>query len=135
MSNQTDIVAEAFLARLVPIFHEVTLGAIRHFQFENYAPNAALAALGGLAAAAVLYAIGVWLRRMPERVSTDAQQVKIEKLRAVAHEWLPWLLVLAPTPVGGVLVMAAGFFRLNPRLAWAVILLSEMVFRAMPYVR
>jgi membrane protein YqaA with SNARE-associated domain len=58
-----DILIQAFTSRLLPIYSEVTLGAIRHFKFEEYPANAAIAAIGGLAAAAVLYAIGVWLRR------------------------------------------------------------------------
>jgi len=130
-----DILIQAFTSRLVPIYSEVTLGAIRHFRFEQYPANAALAAIGGLLAAVVLYAIGVWLRRMPERVSTDEQRARIESMRKGAREWLPWLLVLSPTPVGGVVIMAAAFFRLNWRLVGVIIVLTEVVFRAMPYLR
>lgn len=130
-----DIFIEAFLARLAPVFHEVTLGAIRNFKLEEYPANAALAAVGGLLALALYYAAGVFLRRMPERVSTDEQRARIEKMRGVAHYWLPYLLVLSPTPVGGVVVMAAGFFRFAPKLALIIVIASEIVFRAMPYLR
>ncbi len=130
-----DIFTEALLARLLPIYHEVTLGAIRHLQFEQYPPNAALAALGALLALALWYAVGVWLRRMPERVSTEEQRARIDAMRGAAREWLPWLLVLSPTPVGGVVVMAAGFFRLHPRRVAAIVLASELLFRAIPYLR
>lgn len=130
-----DIFTQAFLSRLLPLFHEVTLGAIRHFKLEEYPLNAAVAAVGALLASALLYAIGAWLRRMPERVSTEAQRVRIEKMRGAAREWLPWLLVLSPTPVGGVIIIAAGFFRLNWRLVALIIVISEVVYRAMPYLR
>ena len=91
--------------------------------------------MGGLLAATVLYAIGVWLRRMPERVSTEEQRARIEVMRGVAREWLPWLLVLAPTPLGGVIIIAAAFFRLNWQMVCGIIVASEVVFRAMPYMR
>ncbi|MDX2095937.1 MAG: hypothetical protein SFW64_08385 [Alphaproteobacteria bacterium] len=130
-----DIFMQAFLSRLLPIYHEVTLGAIRHLQFGQYPANAALAAVGGLLALAVYYAVGVWLRRMPERVSTEAQRARIEAMRGAAREWLPWLLILSPTPVGGVVVMAAGFFRLTPAKVAAIVVASEILFRAMPYIR
>lgn len=130
-----DVFFEAFLARLLPFYHEVTLAAIERLSFAEYPANAALAALGGILALGVYYGAGIFLRRLPERVSTEAQQARIETLRRVAREWLPWLLVLSPTPIGQVFVMAAGFFRLNGRLVWAVIVASEAVFRAMPYLR
>lgn len=124
---------EAFIARLLPLYSEVTLGAIRHMKMEEYPVNAVLAGAGGLLAAAVLFAIGILLRRMPERVSTEEQRARIEVMRLHAHFWLPYLLVLSPTPVGGIIVIAAGFFRMKPALAGAVIVASEVVFRAMPY--
>lgn len=130
-----EIFIQAFLARLVPIYHEVTLGAIRHFHFEQYPANAALAAVGGLLALAVWYAVGVWLRRMPERVSTDEQHERIKKMQSAAGGWLPWLLILSPTPIGGLLVMAAAFFRLHPRKVAAIVFASEILFRAIPYLR
>lgn len=129
-----NILTEAFLARLVPVYHEVALGAIRHFKLDKYPENAVLAAIGGLLALAIYYAVGVFLRRMPERVSTDEQRARIESMRTVAQHWLPWLLVFSPTPIGGVVVMAAAFFRLNGRLTVAVVLASELLFRAMPYL-
>jgi membrane protein YqaA with SNARE-associated domain len=130
-----NIFTEAFLARLLPVYSEVTLGAIRHFKLEEYPPSAALAAVGGLLALAIYYAVGIWLRRMPERVSTEEQRARIEKMRGAAREWLPWLLVLSPTPLGGVVVMAAGFFRLRPVMVLAIVFASEILFRAMPYLR
>ncbi len=132
---QTQVIAEAFRARLLPMGQELTLGAIRQFHRVDYPAYAALAALGGLLGSALLYALGLWLRRMPERVSTPEQRLRIEQLRGVAKEWLPWLLVLSPTPLGGMMTLAAGFFRLSPKLVFAVILTSEAVFRAMPYLR
>lgn len=130
-----EIFIQAFLARLIPIFHEVTLGAIRHFDFANYPANAALAAVGGVLALVLWYGVGVWLRRMPERVSTYEQQERIKKMQAAAGGWLPWLLILSPTPVGGVVVMAAAFFRLTPRKVALIVIASEILFRAIPYLR
>jgi len=130
-----DIFIQAFLTRLLPIYQERVLGALRHFQFEHYPQGAAQAAAGALLASLLLYAIGVWLRRMPERVSTHEQRARIEAMREKAREWLPWLLVLSPTPVGGVVIMAAAFFRLSPRKVAAIVLLSELLWRAMPYLR
>ncbi len=126
---------EAFLSRLIPVFHEVTLGAIRQFHLEEYPLNALLAGLGGLLALALYYALGIFLRRMPERVSTPEQQARVEAMRAKAGECLPWLLVLSPTPLGGIMIMAAGFFRLSPKLALTIVIASEILFRAMPYLR
>lgn len=100
-----DIFIQGFLARLVPIYHERVLGALRHFNFEAYPQNAALAAVGALLALVIWYGVGVWLRRMPERVSTEEQRARIEAMRSTAREWLPWLLILSPTPLGGVVVM------------------------------
>jgi membrane protein YqaA with SNARE-associated domain len=130
-----NIFTEAFLARLLPVYSEVTLGAIRHFTLGEYPANAALAAVGGLLALAVYYGVGVWLRRMPERSSTEVQRARIEAMRKAAHEWLPWLLVLSPTPLGGVVVMAAGFFRLRLAMVFLVVIASEILFRAIPYLR
>lgn len=126
------IITEAFVARLLPVFHEVTLPAILNLHPMEYPLAAAVAGVGGIAAAALLYVIGVWLRRMPERVSTEAQRTRIESLRATARSWLPWLLILAPTPFGGVLVMAAGFFAIRPLVAAIAIIAAEVAWRASP---
>lgn len=130
-----DIFIQGFLARLLPIYHEVTLGAIRHFNLEDYPANALLAGVGALLALLVWHGVGVWLRRMPERVSTEDQRARIEAMRGAAREWLPWLLVLSPTPVGGVVVMASAFFRLTPTKVMAIVVTSEVLWRAMPYLR
>ncbi|MFZ4540923.1 MAG: hypothetical protein ACOYNL_03810 [Rickettsiales bacterium] len=130
-----DIFIQALLSRLLPLFHEVTLSAIRHFKLEEYPANATFAAVGALTASALLYAIGIWLRRLPEKVSTKEQRARIESMRARAQEWLPWLLVLAPTPLGGVIIMAAAFFRVRPPMVFAIVIAAEILFRAMPYLR
>lgn len=130
-----DILFQAFLARLLPFFHEVSLNAIRHFKLEEYPPYAAIAAIGALLASVLLYAIGVWLRRMPEKVSTPLQQARIESMRKTAREWLPWLLVLAPTPIGGITIIAAAFFRLRPAMVGGIVIAAEILWRAMPYLR
>lgn len=129
------VFTEAFAARLLPIYNEATLSAMRNFKLEEYPPHAVLAGVGGVLALGVYYLVGVWLRRAPERMSNEEQRARIEKMRKAASFWLPYLLVLSPTPVGGVVVMAAGFFRMKPALVMAIILLAEGVFRAMPYLR
>jgi membrane protein YqaA with SNARE-associated domain len=126
------IITEAFVARLLPVFHEVTLPAILNLHPTEYPLAAAVAGVGGVAAAALLYLLGVWLRRMPERVSSDSQRARIEKMRAKAHEWLPWLLILAPTPIGGMLVVASGFFAIRPLVAAIAIIAAEVLWRASP---
>lgn len=129
----SQIFIEGFLVRLAPFYHEVTLDAVRHFHIDQYPENAALASVGALLALLIYYLFGIWLRRMPERVSTPEQQLNIEMLRVQAHFWLPYLLVLAPTPVGGVVVMAAGFFRMKPWKVAGIVVVTEVLWRAMPY--
>lgn len=120
------------LHRLLPYHHEVALNALRQFDLTAYQTHAPFAAAGALLASALLYAIGIWLRRLPGKISTEAQQARIEKLRAVAMEWLPYLLILSPTPMGGVLIMAAGFFGLRPLVAGMAILAAEIAWRVAP---
>lgn len=132
MSTLTDIFTEAFLHRLLPYQHELALGALRSFNHAAYVQQLWLAGAGALVASALLYAVGIWLRRMPEKVSTDPQRARIEKIRIVATTWLPWLLILAPTPVGGILVMAAGFFAISPLRAGTMILAAEILWRVSP---
>jgi membrane protein YqaA with SNARE-associated domain len=132
MSTLTDIASEAFLARLLPFFHhEVTLNAMHAF---GEPPPIAMAAAGaaGLAASAILYGVGVWLRRLPKKISTPEQQARIEKIRGVAVEWLPWLLILVASPVGGLLAIAAGFFAIRPAVAALAMLGGEVLWRISP---
>lgn len=127
-----EIFTEAFTTRLLPLFDEVTLGAIQRFQPENYPANAALAALGALTASALLYLFGVWLRRMPERISTPEQRERVKVLETKLCGWMPYLLILAPTPVGNAIIIAAGFFCLRPWLAATMIILAEVLWRVSP---
>ena len=128
-----DVFSEAFLVRLLPMYHEVVLGAIRHFRFAEYPPYAVLAACGALLALAVYYAVGCLLRPLPQRVSTPGQQARIEAMRPHARRLLPWLLLLAPTPLGGVVVMAAAFFRLPLRHVLVPVIASEILWRTLLY--
>ncbi len=131
MTTATDIFTEAFIARLLPFKHEVTLPAM--WSFGEPPPVAiATAGLAGLLAGAVLYLIGVWLRRLPKHVSTPEQRERIEKMRAGARGFLPWLLILAPTPVGGMLTIAAGFFAVRPWMAALMLIAAEAAWRLSP---
>lgn len=132
VSDVTTLVSEAFLARLLPMYDEVTLNAIRSLRMVDYPPAAIVSAVGALAASAVLYAVGIWLRRLPKKVSTDAQQERVAAMRAVAHEWLPWLLILSASPVGGILIMAAGFFAIRPWKVALMLVAAEIAWRAAP---
>jgi membrane protein YqaA with SNARE-associated domain len=132
MNQAFAIFIEAFLTRLLPIYHEVTLGAVKALQPQSYPAMAAIAGGGALPASAVLYGIGVLLRRMPEKVSTEEQQVRIKKMQGAAKGWLPWLLILSPTPVGGILIIAASFFRLSPLVIVLAILSAEVLWRISP---
>jgi membrane protein YqaA with SNARE-associated domain len=129
-----NIFTEAFMTRLLPLFNEVTLGATRHFQPEHYPLNALLAAAGALTASVLLFLFGIWLRRMPDRVSTDAQKNRIKKMQIAAGSWLPWLLILSASPIGGALIMAAGFFRMRPAVAAAAIIAAEVLWRISPLI-
>jgi membrane protein YqaA with SNARE-associated domain len=128
----TALMTEGVLARLLPAAKETTLQALQQFQPEAYLQASAFAAAGALLASALLYMVGIWLRRVPKKVSTEAQQARIEKLRGVAMEWLPWLLIFSPTPIGGMLILAAGFFGLRPVVAALAIIGGELLWRASP---
>ena len=129
------IFQEALLTKLLPLFNEVTLIAILHFwPTSQYLEAALVAAAGAFAGSVILYGIGIWLRRMPEKVSTPAQQKRVMRMQKDAHQWLPWLLVLAPTPFGTAIIMAAGFFRIKPWIATSIIVASEILWRASPLI-
>lgn len=130
-----EIFTQAFIARLIPSAHEVMLPAIRNFHFEQYPQNAAMAAWGALTASVILYFIGMLLRRWPERASTDEKRAQMENVRTKAQSIVPWMLVFAPLPVGGMIIIAAGFFRLRPAKVAIILLASEALYRAMPYLQ
>ena len=132
MDQFVAVFTEAFLAQLLPVFAEVALPSIRLLQPGMYIQAATVACAGALLAAWLLYALGIWLRRMPERVSTEAQLARIEGMRGAARHWLPYLLILAPTPVGGVLIVAAGFFRIHPLVAGLAVLGGQVLWRVSP---
>ena len=132
MHDTIAIAQEAFLTRLLPVFQETTLPALLKFHPEQYPPHAVLAGVAALVASVLLYLLGVWLRRMPERVSNDAQRARIESMRALARHWLPYLLVLSPTPLGGILIVAAGFFRIHPITAALAVIAAEVLWRISP---
>lgn len=127
-----DVFQEAFLHRLLPLFRETTLAAIRSLHPEQYPLNAVVAGIGALAVSAVLYAVGVWLRRLPEKVSTESQRARVENIRRVADQWLIWLLILSPTPVGGILIIASGFFAIPKVKAMLAITAAELLWRLSP---
>lgn len=131
MSRLTDVATEAFTARLLPTYHEITLDAMHQF---GAPPPIAIVVAGAaaLAASALLYGVGVWMRRLPTKISTPEQQLRIEKLRKVAEQWLPWLLILTPTPIGGMLALAAGFFAIRPIVAALAIVAGEVLWRISP---
>ena len=129
---QIELFTEAFISRLLPLFDEVTITAIRKFQPEHYPQAAILAGLGALCASALLYGFGVWLRRMPQRISTEEQRARIVALEKGICRWLPYLLILSPTPIGNAIIIAAGFFCLRPRTATIMIVLAEVAWRSSP---
>lgn len=128
----TALIKEAFLTRLLPLFDEVTFNAIRSLRMQDYLQAAIWSGVGALAASLLLYAVGIWLRRMPSKVSTPEQQARIGKLKTAADEWLPWMLILSPTPIGGMLVMAAGFFAIRPWKVLTMLLVAEFAWRGAP---
>ena len=129
------IFQEALLTRLLPFYNEVMLTAILHFwPTAQYIEAALVAAAGSLTGAVILYGVGIWLRRMPEKVSTPKQQERVMRMQKDAGTWLPWLLVLAPTPFGTALIMAAGFFRMRPWIAGSIVTASEILWRVSPLI-
>lgn len=131
-SEPLRLLQEAFLHRLLPFHHEVTLAAIRSLRIEDYPVAAFYAGVGALAASLLIYGIGIAMRRMPDRFSNESQQARVEYLRATAHAWLPWLLILSASPMGGLLALAAGFFGIKPWKVVAMLLIAEIAFRAAP---
>lgn len=123
---------EALFSRLMPVFRETTIDAVAKLQPDAYPQEALVAAVGAVIAYVMLYIIGWRMRALPARVSTEAQKTRIASMEKPAREWLPYALILAPTPFGTVLLLAAGFFRLKPVLAALVVLVSELFWRASP---
>lgn len=132
MISLFDIFQEAFLHRLLPFFQEVSLSALRGFQPQAYGHVVWAAALGGLVASALCYGIGIALQRVPAKVSNEAQHARIESMRTVSRAWLPWLLILTPLPVGGMLAMASGFFAIRPWVAGGMVVVAEVLWRVSP---
>lgn len=132
---QLEIFTEAFTTRLLPLFDEVTLNAIRNFHPDQYLANVPLAMAGALSASVLLYLFGVWLRRMPERISTPEQRERVQRLETKLCGWMPFLLILSPTPIGNALIIAAGFFCMRPWLAAAMIFLAEVLWRVSPLMK
>ncbi|MFM9890361.1 MAG: hypothetical protein ACKVOE_06975 [Rickettsiales bacterium] len=132
MTLSTEILTDAFLHRLWPAHAEVTLRAMQSLDVAAYQASAPWAAMGALLASTLLYLIGVRLRRLPKHISDASQQARIETIRHVASAWLPWLLFMGPTPVGGVLVLAAGFFGVKPWIATLMLVSGEAAWRISP---
>lgn len=132
MTPPTEIFVDALLHRLWPPYAEVTLAAMLSLDPHAYQAHAPWAAVGALLASALVYWLGARLRRLPAQVSDASQQARIEKMRLAAVAWLPWLLFLGPTPVGGVLVLAAGFFEVKPLFAALMLVAGEVAWRASP---
>lgn len=129
-STYITVFTDALSARLMPAFSETTITAIAKLNPDAYVPHAVCAALGACVAYAILYVIGVRMRRLPERVSTEEQRARIAKLEQPARFWLPYILVLAPTPLGTVLLLAAGFFGIRVWLTALVVVAGEILWRA-----
>lgn len=132
MTPATEIFVDALLHRLWPPHAEVTLRAMQSLDLRAYQAHALWAAVGALLASALVYWMGTRLRRLPRHLSDASQQARIEKIRLAATAWLPWLLFLGPTPVGGVLVLAAGFFEIKPLFAALMLVAGEVAWRASP---
>lgn len=123
---------EALFSRLMPVFHETTINAVVKLRPDTYPQEALVAAVGACIAYAILYLIGWRMCALPARVSTESQQVRIAAMEKPVRDWLPYALILAPTPFGTVLLLAAGFFRLSPVLTASVVLCAELFWRASP---
>ncbi len=134
--NESILIAakEAFFARMMPVFSEVSIDAIARFKRAEYFEHALAAGLASLVAYAILYLIGTRMRALPKHVSTPEQRERIDIMAVHAGFWLPYLLVLAPSPFGTVVLLAAGFFAMRP---WKVALIvsgAEIVWRLLPII-
>ncbi len=130
MDNAHIIVAkEALFQRLMPVFNEIHLGAIEAFSSKPALSLVLAAMAGAMIAYAFLYFLGIRMRRLPERISTDAQRERIAALGKEAKFWLPYTLILAPTPLGTVLVIAAGFFGIRWWWVALITLAAECAWR------
>lgn len=132
MEQTLTIFTEAFATRLLPFYSEVTLCALRQFHPQDYPLHAAIAGAGALVASVLLYLFGMWLRRMPERVSTEVQQARVARLQVRASGLYPWVLILAPLPIGGAIILAAGFFRVRPLTVALALIAAEVLWRISP---
>lgn len=131
MSDIILVMKEALFARLMPLYSEITITASATLKPEHYPLYAAAAIAAAMVAYALLYLLGMRMRRLPARYSTDEQRARIAALEAHARYWLPYLLVLAPTPLGTVLLLAAGFFSIRPWLVAFVACAAELLYRYM----
>lgn len=123
------VAKEALFQRLMPIYGEVQLGAIEAFSSKPSLSVVAAAIAGAMLAYVVLYVLGVRMRALPEKHSSEEQKIRIAALEKKAHFWLPYLLILAPTPLGTVVLLAAGFFCIRWWLVLGVTLAAECAMR------
>lgn len=124
------VFTEALFARLLPVNYETTIDAMANFATdETLLQHLLAAALGAIVAYGILYWVGTRMRKLPERVSSPEERERVAALGRKAKFFLPFLLVLSPTPFGTVILVACGFFRLNPWLTFAIAIAAELAWR------
>jgi hypothetical protein len=125
-----DALAQGFFARLLPSAHEVVWGAAEALDHPHAMGLAIAGSIGALIAYAALYALGRVLRTLPRFVSTEAQQVSILRITPRAWQILPFALLFAPSAIGPLIVVSAGFFGLKQGKTIYALLVAEILFRA-----
>lgn len=133
-----DVFKEALFARLMPAFSETTLDAIVQFKANRadflsiYFQHAFYAMLGACLAYAILFVIGHRMRAISERSGNEEQKARIDAMGRSFRGWAALLLVLAPTPLGTVIVLAAGFLRVRIWIFALIVCAAELFWRLSP---
>lgn len=124
MNFHYEIFIQALLARLLPIYDEVTLSAWMGFGHALSLSMIITAMLGALAGYIILYSAG----RMLAHSQWIASHIsgKEEKARRLI---IPLLCIAPLTPFILPIVLGAGLYRVKMRHAVCAVLFAEMLYR------
>jgi len=124
MDFYLQVFLEALLNTLSPFFTEVTAAAMRAFGGYELAFAAAVAALGGIAAALLLWALGRGLYYAGQHPKIAFKPERYDRLYQDVHRYGVWLLLLAWLPIGFAMVIAAGLFHIPLRIAMPLLMVG-----------
>lgn len=124
MDFQIELFSQALLARLLPIYDEVTFSAWIGFGHALSASVIIIAILGALLGYTILYSAG----RMLARASWIESQIA-GKSKKAQRILLPLLCVAPLTPFTLPIVLGAGLYRVKIRYAACAIIFAEILYR------